>query len=158
MTPSEYEWQCELAETELRGLMREHPDKVTQARERPQLIGWFVGQVMKATGGKANPAQLNDLLSKIQKTSAETEKALANVKLLDAQAVGERHAGVRYAEKRFDHPGKQRGIVDCQVHVLAIVRGRRGEGADRPKCCREAPANARHRHAYKYGMHRIRKR
>lgn len=50
MTPSEYEWQCELAETELRGLMREHPDKVTQARERPQLIGWFVGQALKNLG------------------------------------------------------------------------------------------------------------
>ena len=31
------------------------PDKVAQAQEKPSLAGWFVGQVMKATGGKANP-------------------------------------------------------------------------------------------------------
>jgi aspartyl-tRNA(Asn)/glutamyl-tRNA(Gln) amidotransferase subunit B len=39
-----------------------NPDKVAQARAKPQLIGWFVGQVMKSSGGKANPAAVNDLL------------------------------------------------------------------------------------------------
>ncbi len=39
-----------------------NPDKVTQARAKPQLIGWFVGQVMKSSGGKANPQAVNDLL------------------------------------------------------------------------------------------------
>jgi aspartyl-tRNA(Asn)/glutamyl-tRNA(Gln) amidotransferase subunit B len=39
-----------------------NPDKVEQARAKPQLIGWFVGQVMKASGGKANPQAVNDLL------------------------------------------------------------------------------------------------
>jgi len=39
-----------------------NPDKVAQARARPQLIGWFVGQVMKSSGGKANPQSVNDLL------------------------------------------------------------------------------------------------
>src|SRR6201997_766818 len=39
-----------------------NPDKVTQARARPQLMGWFVGQVMKSSGGKANPQAVNDLL------------------------------------------------------------------------------------------------
>jgi aspartyl-tRNA(Asn)/glutamyl-tRNA(Gln) amidotransferase subunit B len=29
---------------------------------KDKLIGWFVGQVMKSTGGKANPTMLNDLL------------------------------------------------------------------------------------------------
>src|SRR5471030_2352086 len=32
-----------------------NPDKVAQARAKPALIGWFVGQVMKSSGGKANP-------------------------------------------------------------------------------------------------------
>jgi aspartyl-tRNA(Asn)/glutamyl-tRNA(Gln) amidotransferase subunit B len=41
-----------------------NPDKVAQARARPQAIGWFVGQVMKATGGKANPQAVNELLRK----------------------------------------------------------------------------------------------
>jgi aspartyl-tRNA(Asn)/glutamyl-tRNA(Gln) amidotransferase subunit B len=43
-------------------IMSANPDKVAQARARPQLIGWFVGQVMKSSGGKANPQAVNDLL------------------------------------------------------------------------------------------------
>ncbi len=39
-----------------------NPDKVAQAKAKPALIGWFVGQVMKATGGKANPQAVNELL------------------------------------------------------------------------------------------------
>ena len=41
-----------------------NPDKVAQAREKPAMIGWFVGQVMKASGGKANPQAVNELLKK----------------------------------------------------------------------------------------------
>ncbi len=41
-----------------------NPDKVEQARAKPTLAGWFVGQVMKATGGKANPQAVNDLVKK----------------------------------------------------------------------------------------------
>jgi aspartyl-tRNA(Asn)/glutamyl-tRNA(Gln) amidotransferase subunit B len=41
-----------------------NPDKVTAAKEKPQLVGWFVGQVMKATGGKANPQAVNEILRK----------------------------------------------------------------------------------------------
>ena len=39
-----------------------NPDKVQQAKAKPTMIGWFVGQVMKASGGKANPQAVNDLL------------------------------------------------------------------------------------------------
>ena len=39
-----------------------NPDKVTQAKAKPQALGWFVGQVMKSSGGKANPQAVNDLL------------------------------------------------------------------------------------------------
>ena len=43
-----------------------NPDKVAQAKERPKMAGWFVGQVMQATGGKANPQAVNQLvLSKL---------------------------------------------------------------------------------------------
>ena len=31
-------------------------------KAKPQAIGWFVGQAMKATGGKANPAAVNEIL------------------------------------------------------------------------------------------------
>jgi aspartyl-tRNA(Asn)/glutamyl-tRNA(Gln) amidotransferase subunit B len=39
-----------------------NPDKVEQAKAKPQALGWFVGQVMKSSGGKANPQAVNDLL------------------------------------------------------------------------------------------------
>jgi aspartyl-tRNA(Asn)/glutamyl-tRNA(Gln) amidotransferase subunit B len=41
-----------------------NPDKVADARTNPKAIGWFVGQVMKASGGKANPQAVNDLLKR----------------------------------------------------------------------------------------------
>jgi aspartyl-tRNA(Asn)/glutamyl-tRNA(Gln) amidotransferase subunit B len=43
-------------------VVAKNPDKVEQARAKPSMIGWFVGQVMKASGGKANPQAVNDLL------------------------------------------------------------------------------------------------
>ncbi len=41
-----------------------NPEKVQQAKLKPALAGWFVGQVMKATGGKASPQAVNELLKK----------------------------------------------------------------------------------------------
>jgi len=41
-----------------------HPAQVGQYATNPKVLGFFVGQVMKATGGKANPALVNDLLKK----------------------------------------------------------------------------------------------
>ncbi|MDX8348383.1 Asp-tRNA(Asn)/Glu-tRNA(Gln) amidotransferase subunit GatB [Cognatiyoonia sp. IB215446] len=40
-----------------------NPAQVEKAKENPKLVGWFVGQVMKATGGKANPAAVNQIVS-----------------------------------------------------------------------------------------------
>jgi aspartyl-tRNA(Asn)/glutamyl-tRNA(Gln) amidotransferase subunit B len=45
-------------------IIAKNPDKVSDARSNPKAIGWFVGQVMKASGGKANPQAVNDLLKK----------------------------------------------------------------------------------------------
>mgnify|MGYP000294801708 CR=1 FL=1 len=39
------------------------PDQVEKANQNPKLAGWFVGQVMKSTGGKANPAMVNQLIA-----------------------------------------------------------------------------------------------
>ncbi|WP_106262325.1 Asp-tRNA(Asn)/Glu-tRNA(Gln) amidotransferase subunit GatB [Donghicola tyrosinivorans] len=39
-----------------------NPAQVEKAKANPKLAGWFVGQVMKATGGKANPKAVNDLV------------------------------------------------------------------------------------------------
>ena len=41
-----------------------NPDKVEEVKAKPKLAAWFVGQVMKQTGGKANPAVVNAALKK----------------------------------------------------------------------------------------------
>ncbi len=43
-------------------VIAENPAQVEKAKQNPKLAGWFVGQVMKATGGKANPAAVNALV------------------------------------------------------------------------------------------------
>ncbi|MDQ0510688.1 Asp-tRNA(Asn)/Glu-tRNA(Gln) amidotransferase subunit GatB [Ancylobacter amanitiformis] len=43
-------------------IIEANPDKVAQVQAKPTMLGWFVGQVMKQTGGKANPQAVNDLL------------------------------------------------------------------------------------------------
>jgi len=49
-------------ETIVDEIIAKNPDKVAQAKAKPTVIGWFVGQVMKASGGKANPQSVNELL------------------------------------------------------------------------------------------------
>ena len=49
-------------EDAVRKVIDANPDKVKQYKEKPTMFGWFVGQTMKATGGKANPAAVNTLL------------------------------------------------------------------------------------------------
>ncbi|SFP06448.1 Asp-tRNA(Asn)/Glu-tRNA(Gln) amidotransferase subunit GatB [Tranquillimonas alkanivorans] len=40
-----------------------NPAQVEKAQQNPKLAGWFVGQVMKATGGKANPKAVNQIVT-----------------------------------------------------------------------------------------------
>jgi len=49
-------------EAAVEAILASNPDKVAQAKSKPAMLGWFVGQVMKATGGKANPAAVNEIL------------------------------------------------------------------------------------------------
>jgi aspartyl-tRNA(Asn)/glutamyl-tRNA(Gln) amidotransferase subunit B len=46
------------------GVLARHPEQVADAKADPKALRWFVGQVMKASGGKANPQAVNDLLKK----------------------------------------------------------------------------------------------
>jgi len=41
-----------------------NPDQVEKVKAKPTMIGWFVGQVMKSSGGKANPQAVNEILKK----------------------------------------------------------------------------------------------
>jgi len=46
------------------GLIAANPDQAESVKTKPQAIGWFVGQVMRQTAGKANPASVNEILKR----------------------------------------------------------------------------------------------
>ncbi len=50
-------------ETAVDKIISANPDQVEKAKLNPKLAGWFVGQVMKATGGKANPKAVNQIIA-----------------------------------------------------------------------------------------------
>jgi aspartyl-tRNA(Asn)/glutamyl-tRNA(Gln) amidotransferase subunit B len=50
-------------ETAVDEIIAANPDQVEKAKLNPKLAGWFVGQVMKATGGKANPKAVNEIIA-----------------------------------------------------------------------------------------------
>ena len=49
-------------EAAIKLIIEANPGQVAAYKVKPTLFGWFVGQVMKATGGKANPQAVNDML------------------------------------------------------------------------------------------------
>jgi aspartyl-tRNA(Asn)/glutamyl-tRNA(Gln) amidotransferase subunit B len=51
-------------ETVVDEIIAANPDKAEQVKTNPKALGWFVGQAMKASGGKANPQAVNDLLKR----------------------------------------------------------------------------------------------
>lgn len=51
-------------EAAIDAIIAANPEQVAQVKEKPKTFGWFVGQVMKSTGGKANPAAVNAILKK----------------------------------------------------------------------------------------------
>ena len=59
------EWQVTdtgAIEAAIDEIIAANPDKAGQVRDKPNMIGWFVGQVLKSTGGKANPQAVNQIL------------------------------------------------------------------------------------------------
>ncbi len=50
-------------ETAVDEIIAANPAQVEKAKQNPKLAGWFVGQVMKATGGKANPKAVNQIVA-----------------------------------------------------------------------------------------------
>jgi aspartyl-tRNA(Asn)/glutamyl-tRNA(Gln) amidotransferase subunit B len=51
-------------EAAIREIIAANPKQVEAYKAKPTMLGWFVGQVMKSTGGKANPKIVNELLKK----------------------------------------------------------------------------------------------
>ena len=51
-------------ETIVDDIVAKNPDKVADAKTNPKAIGWFVGQVMKSSGGKASPQAVNEILKR----------------------------------------------------------------------------------------------
>jgi len=48
-----------------RRVVAEHPTEAARFKESPKLMGFFVGQIMKATGGKGNPKTINEILRRL---------------------------------------------------------------------------------------------
>lgn len=58
----------------IEGILESHPEQVQQYREgKTKMFGFFVGQIMKVTEGKANPRVVNDLLTKLLAGEPEGE-------------------------------------------------------------------------------------
>jgi aspartyl-tRNA(Asn)/glutamyl-tRNA(Gln) amidotransferase subunit B len=45
-------------------LIADNPGQVATVQKNPKVAGWFTGQVMKATGGKANPGVVNGIVAR----------------------------------------------------------------------------------------------
>ena len=58
-------------EKAIESVIAANPDKAEEAKAKPKLAGWFVGQVMKQTGGKANPQAVNALIRERLRISPE---------------------------------------------------------------------------------------
>lgn len=52
-------------EAAVREVIDANPDKAAEVKEKPKMIGWFVGQIMQKTGGKANPQAVNEILRRL---------------------------------------------------------------------------------------------
>jgi aspartyl-tRNA(Asn)/glutamyl-tRNA(Gln) amidotransferase subunit B len=52
-------------EAAVKQVIASNPDKLAQYKEKPTMFGWFIGQTMKATGGKANPKAVNEILKRM---------------------------------------------------------------------------------------------
>ncbi len=50
-------------EAAVEAVIAANPAQVEKAKANPKLAAWFVGQVMKATGGKANPQAVNQIVA-----------------------------------------------------------------------------------------------
>ncbi|WP_376874076.1 Asp-tRNA(Asn)/Glu-tRNA(Gln) amidotransferase subunit GatB [Albirhodobacter sp. R86504] len=51
-------------EAQVDEIIAANPEQVEKAKQNPKLAGWFTGQVLKASGGKANPAAVNEIVAK----------------------------------------------------------------------------------------------
>ena len=52
-------------EAAIKAVIDANPGQLAAYKAKPTLFGWFVGQVMKSTGGKANPKAVNETLKKL---------------------------------------------------------------------------------------------
>ena len=85
----------------VKGIIAANPDKFNQINVKPALLGWFVGQVMKATGGKANPKAVNETLKGKLDFSAEIVPT-ADSSIFDGAAVAEFRAKWRRKSGNVD--------------------------------------------------------
>ncbi len=94
-------------------IIAKNPDKVADAKSNPKAIGWFVGQVMKASGGKASPQAVNEILKKKLGTLTRARVARACIRFGCSAAIARRVFARRYknfAAKRVRRDASARKI------------------------------------------------
>ena len=123
-----------------------NPDKVAQAQAKPTMLGWFVGQVMKTTGGKANPQAVNDLLKSqarhlIIRASAPRKRITFAATLRDFEFA------------RQPHDAKIERATSSSTDFFSSLRG--AVNAHAPLALARAPIDARARAPMRVGARRV---
>jgi hypothetical protein len=72
-------------------VVKAHPDKVAQYATRPTVIGWFVGQVMKAVQGHADSAEVLALVKSERR--AHDDRASSNNQTMEHRSFGHADRG-----------------------------------------------------------------
>ncbi len=137
-----------------------NPDKAAEAKANPKLVGWFVGQAMKASGGKANPQAVNELLQaqarRLTRASFGDRRALVIViALTQSESVVEADAhgacsdaesdAVRHRTKRITFDRFARFASDSAARSASCERVREiffQHSKDAQAACRSGDANA----------------
>ena len=91
-----------------------NPDKVADAKTNPKALGWFVGQVMKSSGGKANPQTVNDILKTQARSLAGAARANRSIQ----------HPTARFDAQLTAHPCQKTGPSRTTFGQIAIVAQR----------------------------------
>lgn len=60
MTPEEWENACEKLDAIVAEIIKANPIKIEQIKKKPAMVGWLIGQVMKATDGQMPPKMIDE--------------------------------------------------------------------------------------------------
>lgn len=102
------------------GIMAEHPDKVEQAKAKPTLAGWFVGQVMKAVDGAADESKVRNVVNAYLSPAPVTEPVTISVQDPILLIAGIKQFGL--APDGSDLRDLEAAVASLQDKVMELIR------------------------------------